>query len=234
MGILNINSCYSTRLFTPSVLPLPLPLFSFLFLSLFLLSYLYKTRAQAIGHNRFYFFIPPPTLGADKRCRSKSQPLSLSLSLSPHHHLSPTLLRTCPYPPAGRREWTSGAGTITLTTTPEPPLGSGPRPSPCATTSSGRASGASCRAPCTSSASASSTRYLLALRPAAQRVEFAWSSRIRLQERSSLGEKKKGKQRHNSITKISCSPLGEPNLIFFLINLFHKNKKTLAHFYQVE
>lgn len=80
------------------------------------------------------------------------------LSHTPSHLLlPPPSIRN---PPAGRKEWTSGAGTTTWTTTPEPPHGRGPQPSLCATTSSGRASGASCRVPCTSSASASSTRYL--------------------------------------------------------------------------
>lgn len=46
-------------------------------------------------------------------------------------------------------------------TTPGPPRGSGPQPSQCATTSSGRVSAISCRVPCTSSANVSSTRYLL-------------------------------------------------------------------------
>lgn len=62
---------------------------------------------------------------------------------------------------AGRSEWTNVAGSTMWTTIPGPPHGRGPQLSLCATTSSGRASATSCRAPCTSSASASSTRYWL-------------------------------------------------------------------------
>ncbi|CAF98941.1 unnamed protein product, partial [Tetraodon nigroviridis] len=56
---------------------------------------------------------------------------------------------------AGKNEWTNEAGSTMWTTTPEPQHGRGPQPSRCATTSSGRASVASFKAPCTNLANAS-------------------------------------------------------------------------------
>ncbi|KAI4883554.1 hypothetical protein NFI96_005145, partial [Prochilodus magdalenae] len=53
--------------------------------------------------------------------------------------------------PGGRSEWINVGGSTTLTTTPEPPPGSGRHQNQSETMSSGRASGASYRAPCTSS-----------------------------------------------------------------------------------
>ena len=60
---------------------------------------------------------------------------------------------------AGRNAQTPAAGSTMWTTTPGPPHGSAPQLSTCGTTSSGSPNATSSRAPCSTSAKGSSTRW---------------------------------------------------------------------------
>lgn len=71
--------------------------------------------------------------------------------------------------PAGRNAQTPEADFTTWITTLGPPPGSGPQPSMCAAMSSGSHSGISSRAPCSTSAKDSSTRW------EGRNCSFAWS-----------------------------------------------------------